>query len=204
MLELEGWDYQSAPGWVAYNSERFRFFTGARERNQIFMVSSNQSGWEVADPGFDFHTEPDAGCYRWASKKITTGVYSLRTENLWSGEYSGLDDLVVEGIFVGAEPPTESVSGSSSSSTAPAGQPEALMKVHNCSSVNLEITKLVMIDGFPVILLDDCPPDKKSTAKIYNNMFVKATLAGTEEEVDGGEIPEPGSYFWDAWIPFGD
>ena len=55
----------------------------------------------------------------------------------------------------------------------------ALFRFSSCEGVNIEITRLVFLDGFPIIHLDN--NTVKSSAKIYNNLFSKSLFLLTEE-----------------------
>ena len=71
-----------------------------------------------------------------------------------------------------------------------------LISVTNCSGINIEITRMCLVGGFPTILLDDSV-EVKSSAKIFNNIIVKDILQEYLEP-----IPPTPIEFWDMWIPF--
>jgi len=55
-----------------------------------------------------------------------------------------------------------------------------LIRVYQCGGLNIEITGMILIGGFPPIHLDDCV--SKCSAKIYKNQIIKNDILVSASE----------------------
>lgn len=175
-------------GGVTYADKWFRYFSGDRLRNQVYLFDPFGSDWHTVAPSRDYHNSADnglnAGCLRFAHRDLGNNVYEIRTEDGWSGEYHGWLTLTVEGLYVGDEPPTPPEESSSTPTGVP--KPVPLIHVKNCSGLNLEITRMVLVGGFPTVLLGSSF-GSRSNARVWNNIIVKDVTPPNEtyQDTDG-------------------